>query len=70
VANGEINFSAPATLRKYPSINAQRNPDALYQLQGLRILDENVTVPEVEIIKRAMEHYSTKPPKAAWRSPL
>jgi len=30
VAKGEINFGAPAILRKYPSLNSQRNPDAFY----------------------------------------
>ena len=28
--SGEIDFTAPASLRKYPSLNARRNPDASY----------------------------------------
>jgi hypothetical protein len=30
VAEAHINFSAPAVLKKYPSLNGQRNPSALY----------------------------------------
>jgi hypothetical protein len=30
VAKGEINFSARAILRKYPSLNSQRNSEAAY----------------------------------------
>ena len=30
MAHTEINFNAPATLKKYPSLNARRNPNALY----------------------------------------
>ena len=30
MAKGEIDFRAPAVLRKYPSLNSQRNPDAVY----------------------------------------
>ena len=30
MAKGEINFGAPAILRKYPSLNSQRNPKAAY----------------------------------------
>jgi hypothetical protein len=30
LANTDINFDAPASLRKYPSVNARRNPKALF----------------------------------------
>jgi hypothetical protein len=30
LADTDINFTAPATLRKYPSLNALRNPTALF----------------------------------------
>jgi hypothetical protein len=30
VAEPRINFDAPAALKKYPSLNGQRNPNALY----------------------------------------
>ena len=29
-AKGQINFSAPAELRKWPSVNGERNDDAAY----------------------------------------
>ena len=30
MAEAHINFSAPAVLKKYPSLRGQRNPNALY----------------------------------------
>lgn len=30
MADDEINFNAPTTLRKYPSLKSQRNPNAEY----------------------------------------
>ena len=30
MAESRINFSAPAALKKYPSLKGQRNPNALY----------------------------------------
>ena len=53
MAKGEINFSAPAILRKYPSLNSRRNSEAAYPAPYL-LLDAT--------LDECIEAFMSKPP--------